>query len=85
MQCARVRMLDGTVAIVSGNFPRLVTCRTCGIVAAYLCDWRLPGGKTCDAPICGVHAFEAEPEKHLCPRHQLAYRAWLVQQCIALA
>jgi len=40
-------------------------------MAPYLCDWKLePAPKTCDRPICEVHAFQVEPDKHLCPEHQ---------------
>lgn len=27
-------------------------CRYCGRAANLLCDYKLPNGKTCDAPIC---------------------------------
>lgn len=42
--------------------------RCCGI-SLYLCDWVLPSGKTCDAPLCTEHAITTGPDKHLCPRH----------------
>jgi hypothetical protein len=52
----------------------------CRAPASLLCDWKLDGGKTCDAPICAAHAKEVAPEKHLCPEHQVAYAAWLERQ-----
>ena len=29
----------------------------CGRYAEYLCDWPLGKGKTCDAPLCEIHAI----------------------------
>jgi hypothetical protein len=28
-------------------------CSVCGGVAGLLCDWPVPGGRTCDASLCG--------------------------------
>jgi hypothetical protein len=47
-------------------------CVACVETAAYLCDWPLDNGKTCDQPICKRHARERGPDNHICPRHQFA-------------
>lgn len=58
-------------------------CLKCGWISSFLCDWKVDG-RDCDAPICEAHAFEVGPDKHLCPAHVEAYRAWLTAQCIPL-
>lgn len=42
--------------------------------AEYLCDWRMPSGKTCDRPLCVRCALQVGDDLHLCPRH---YKKWL--------
>jgi hypothetical protein len=75
MKCSRIKMPGGGMAIVCGTHERLKQCH-CGCLAPFLCDWK-KGERTCDAPICPAHAFQAGPDKHLCPWHTEAYRAWL--------
>ena len=84
MKCSRVRLPNGVAAIVcsSGKRSQLRACR-CGSVATLLCDWKVGVLHTCDAPICTRCAFEVETEKHLCAKHQDAYRHWLREQAIA--
>jgi len=84
VKCARVRLPNGTAAIVCsrGRRTTLRQCR-CGALAKLLCDWKVGAFHTCDAPICPACAFEVEPEKHLCAKHQDAYRRWLQAQAIA--
>lgn len=86
MKCARVRMPGGGVAIVCGDLPRARRCRHCGCEAPFLCDGKIEAigtVNTCNAPVCAAHAFEAAPDKHLCPRHLAAYQLWLQRQGIA--
>ena len=52
-------------------------CRTCGWIATRLCDWKMPDGRDCDEPICIECTTSPSSEKDLCPRHALAYKAWL--------
>jgi hypothetical protein len=47
----------------------IVPPRRCLAPSAYLCDWPLEGGKTCDAPLCSHHAAWVGPDRHYCPRH----------------
>ncbi len=75
MTCRWINV-DGVTAIVCGPKPRRKRC-SCGKPGEYLCDWKIGGGKTCDKPICDEHAEEVAEDKHLCPEHQEAYRAWL--------
>lgn len=42
--------------------------RCCGI-SQFLCDWPLSDGKTCDAPLCPVHAHEVGKNRHYCHIH----------------
>lgn len=88
MDCARVRMPGGGVAIVCGTgFRRAPRCRHCACEGQLACDWKFvePRGTlaTCDKPICPAHAFEVAIEKHLCPPHLAAYTTWLQRQGIA--
>lgn len=83
MKCDRVSLPGGGFAIVCGHRGRRHSCASCGADAGYQCDWKLGGGpaagqgRTCDAWICGEHAREVAPGKHLCPTHQAAYQQWL--------
>ena len=46
----------------------------CGDVGTLLCDFPVSDGKTCDAPICDLHAFNVAPEIDYCPGHALMWR-----------
>lgn len=83
MGCQRVKLGDGTAAIVCGGHRRAPVCkvrvgvgRACGGDGAYQCDWKISKRLTCDRHICEAHAQEVSPGKHLCPDHQQAYRIW---------
>lgn len=52
----------------------------CCAMAAFQCDWKLPGGRRCDRHLCKEHALKVAPDKHLCPEHQQAYQQWLAQR-----
>lgn len=75
MPCIPMKV-GGISAIVCTGRGRQKCCR-CGAPANLVCDWKVGNGKTCDQPICTVHAEEPAPNKHLCEEHQVAYRAWL--------
>ena len=47
----------------------------CGCMSGFLCDHELSDGKTCDAPLCDVHARLVGMNRHLCPRHFEEHRA----------
>jgi hypothetical protein len=47
----------------------LVPSQRCLAPSSFLCDHKLPNGKTCDAPLCAEHATEVGPDRHYCPRH----------------
>lgn len=57
--CARIPERPG---------PTTVSVR-CFAMSSYLCDHELSGGKTCDAPLCELHAKVVGKDRHLCPRH----------------
>ncbi len=44
--------------------------RRCCDISAYLCDWELSEGATCDAPLCTAHAHQVGKNRHYCPTHQ---------------
>jgi hypothetical protein len=41
----------------------------CNREAMVLCDAPTRNGKTCDVPLCYIHAAEIAPDVHLCPFH----------------
>lgn len=47
----------------------------CLAISAYLCDWALSDGNTCDAPLCDAHAREIGRNRHLCPTHFKQHQA----------
>lgn len=73
--CEYLDLGNGNFAIVCGTRKRTKFCK-CGRAADLLCDWKMPEGKTCDAPICRQHALEVAPDKHLCVFHQHAFEVW---------
>ena len=46
------------------------TCRYCVAVSSYLCDYPYHSGKTCDRPLCPLHAHTVGEDQHVCPGHQ---------------
>lgn len=76
MHCARVKLPDGVVAIICGSRRDVRACAHCGMLAGIQCDWKVAPGGTCDRWICGDHALEVGPNKHLCPEHQAAFTLW---------
>lgn len=79
MPCSLIKLPGGGVAIVKHAAPRRKRCGTCRASAPFLCDWKMNAStapeQTCDASLCAKHALEVEPDKHLCPLHQSAWRA----------
>lgn len=77
MACEHIKLPNGDTAIICGMRARKQFC-ACGRECEFLCDWKVPGKKsgTCDKPICGTHALQVAPEKHLCPEHQKANEVW---------
>lgn len=81
MPCYHVKLPGGFAAIACGRgrgMPK--PCAACGGASGFQCDWKTAPGKTCDAHICAEHALQVATDKHLCPTHQAAYRAWLRQR-----
>ena len=81
MNCTHIALPGGGFAIVCGRDGRsrpAPRCRWCvSRPGAFQCDWKLGNGRTCDKHVCAEHAFEAGPDRHLCPEHREAYRLWL--------
>ncbi len=79
MHCTRIKLPNGTVAIVcSSHRPgrRVHRCEFCAHEAGFQCDWKIGEGKTCDRWLCTDHAQQVAPDKHLCPPHEGAYLLW---------
>lgn len=75
MPCTPFKLPNGATGIFCHR-SRTKRCGWCTQGGQFLCDWKLPGGKTCDKPICSGHAQEVAADKHLCPEHQAAYAVW---------
>lgn len=81
MPCSRIKLPDGTVAIVKHAKRRFPRCSFCPVDdmrkacdATLLCDFvvgRTLGGAeiTCDLPICAHCAKHVGPDKDFCPNH----------------
>lgn len=83
MKCTRVQMPGGGTAIICGPRQRQRKCGACPVPrspATLLCDWKMPGGKTCDKPLCSLHGRKVADDKHLCPEHSAAYDQWLAKR-----
>jgi hypothetical protein len=62
--CERVRMADGSVAIVCGGHRRKAPpCRACAAPATVECD-------VCDVPLCPRCAIHVPPNGDYCTRHR---------------
>ena len=44
-------------------------CEDCSDVSAFLCDFPVGKGKTCDRHMCKDHATEVAPDVHYCKGH----------------
>lgn len=73
--CEHIKFGDGSMAIICGGRHKTQHCK-CGRAATALCDWKMPGNKTCDAPICDAHKLQVAPGKDLCVFHQHAFELW---------
>ncbi len=74
MTCDRITLPGGARAIVCSS-RRRQRCG-CGRRATRLCDWKIPKGRTCDAPLCPTCSYQPTPEKDLCFAHATAFAAW---------
>jgi len=81
MTC-RVIAVGGITAIACGppRKPKRCGALGCAAPAQFLCDWKLSDGATCDRPVCARHAEQVAENRHLCPEHQEAWRAWKAQR-----
>jgi hypothetical protein len=69
MPCNFVKLPGGATAIVCGRGKKQRHCAYCGGPANLLCDWKLPGGKTCDLPICSRCSTHEGADKDYCKIH----------------
>ncbi len=71
MKCSPVK-IDGNDVILCGS-QRFTGCIVCQEIAGKLCDWKIAGGKTCDAALCDEHATPVGDNLDLCPKHAKAW------------
>jgi hypothetical protein len=74
MPCIVDVLDDGSLLFCCGEGLDDIRCSVCSSWADVLCDWHLdlPRSRTCDAPLCRIHALHVEAEVDYCPAH--AYR-----------
>lgn len=72
MTCRRIDLGNGDFAIACnrGERPKPCGVPNCDRVRVALCDFKLKTGKTCDAPLCGMHRFQVGPDLDYCPVHR---------------
>jgi hypothetical protein len=64
-----LKLPGGGFARICGSKP-MVACRACeAAVSAYLCDYPVSQGRTCDMPLCGGCRVPQSPGRDFCPRH----------------
>jgi hypothetical protein len=65
---------DGGLVFFCGAGLDEVRCSVCHGWADVVCDWHLdlPCPRTCDAPLCHLHALHVDADLDYCPAH--AYR-----------
>ncbi len=72
MPCYRVPTKDGGHMFMCCKLgPH---CADCGDVGSNLCDYPVGKGKTCDRPICDLHAHEIGPNMHYCATHHAEWQ-----------
>lgn len=69
MICEPFQLPDGTRGIMCHR-ARRPKCSFCSERASLECDFPVPGGKTCDKPICGSCAVKIGPNIDHCPDHK---------------
>lgn len=83
MPCDHIKMPGGPGAIVCSRGNRTGRCGFCHLAGGLLCDWKVSASKTCDARLCPEHAEKVGDNKHLCPTHSEAYKAWKAKRAAA--
>lgn len=80
MPCDHVKQLDGTQVLVCSRGERRRRRCASGLHPTYswgrwapwaakLCDYPMPGGKTCDKPLCEACAVNVGSNRDYCPEH----------------
>lgn len=73
MPCEKYRTgSPGGTIIICGRGKRKPSCK-CGYTATRLCDWKLGGGRTCNAKLCPKCTHEPAEGKDLCRQHAAAW------------
>jgi len=68
MGCDIWKDKDGQATKIVCNRGRL-RCRWCSQLSTQLCDFVMPNGTTCDAPMCKGHAIKRGTNVDFCPDH----------------
>ena len=70
MPCRRIDLGNGQFAIACSRGQRRQRCAYCHDDGTQLCDHVVgPGSKTCDKPMCRLHAKHVGPDTDLCRSH----------------
>lgn len=78
--CNVVKLPNSGIAFVRHALKRQPKCRWCDRTSTKLCDFdvsspqQVTHRKTCDAPMCDLHAKSVGPNRDFCPDHQQAKR-----------
>jgi hypothetical protein len=71
--CSILELKDAAGRVTSSGWicgrPQVRPCRWCRRTHAWLCDFKLPSGKDCDAPLCDHHTTKAGALDY-CPSHK---------------
>jgi len=64
MNCTRITLPGGLVAVVCVDQPRFRRCVACAVQTRRykLCDYPVGAHKTCDVPLCTSCAVHREPD-----------------------
>ena len=76
MACYTKKNKSGQV-FLSGDLGPHCADHRCSWVSAFLCDYPVGDGKTCDRPLCSDHAYEVAPEIHYCDSHHATWKEFV--------
>lgn len=68
MSCKVISTAEGAM-ILCGTSSKPKHCSYCERPSERLCDAKLSDDKTCDAPMCKIHAFAVSPTEDHCRLH----------------
>lgn len=73
MPCYTFFGKNGETVFLCGDLGPHCFSENCADVSAFLCDFPVSSGRTCDLPLCASHAYEVAPNIHYCPAHLILW------------